>query len=422
MRKNATILTLGCLSLVTLFGVTPSNSFSADNWLRFRGPSGSGVSEAANIPTKWGEDQNLAWKLKMPGSGFASPIVVGDKVLVTCYSNEGANNTRKLVCVDRQQGKILWEKSFKRDGNESGGAGFAVTHGWASQSPVSDGESVYVLLGNNGVIAFDLDGKQLWQTDVGDNNAAMFGSAISPILYKDNLIVIAAAESQTVYSLNKKTGKVNWDVYAGSLNRTYCTPLIAKNKKGEDELVISVANEVWGLDPDSGDFKWYASTRVDTNACPLMIADDGVVYVIGGRSGGRAAIRLGGKDDVTESHVLWSERGGSYVPSPLLHKGHLYWIEDKGIAYCVDVKTGEAVTQKRLGGDYYASILLINDKIYAVSRFEGTKVFEATPEFKEVASNKLNDESDFSATPAVVDGQLIIRSEKFLYCIENKEQ
>jgi outer membrane protein assembly factor BamB len=129
-------------------------------------------------------------------------------------------------------------------------------------------------------------------------------------------------------------------------------------------------------------------------------------------------VRLGGKGDVTKSNVIWSTRGGSYVSSPVLHKGHLYWFTDRGIAMCVDAKTGKEVARKRLGGSFYASAVLIDGKLYAVSRRDGTYVIEATPELTEVAHNRLSDKSEFSASPAVSDGQLILRSDKYLYCIE----
>lgn len=177
---------------------------------------------------------------------------------------------------------------------------------------------------------------------------------------------------------------------------------------------------MWSLNPDTGKLKWYAETKVDMNAVPSPITQDGICFVIGGRSGGRAAIRLGGKGDVTETNVLWSTTVGSYVSSPVLHNGHLYWVNDRGIAFCVDAETGKEVAKKRIGGQFYASVVLIKEKLYAVSRFDGTYILEATPELTQVAHNRLSDESDFSGSPAVSDGQLILRSDKYLYCIEAK--
>jgi hypothetical protein len=410
----------GILSVIILC-VCFSSPLKAADWPRFRGPTGQGISSDAKVPIEWSDTKNLKWKLKLPGKGFSSPIVVGDYVFVTCYSQaEGdlEDLQRHLLCVQRHTGNIVWSKIVPSAAPEARGPGFGTRHGFASHTPVSDGERVYVLFGNTGVLAFDMMGERLWQQDVGRENAAMFGSGASLILYKDRLIVTAGDESESIRALDKKTGKELWKAEAASLSRCYCTPLVVKNAKGADELVISVPYEVWSLSPDNGKLKWYAETQVDTNSSPSLVSQDGIVYVIGGRRGGRAAIRTGGKGDVTKSNVLWSTSGGSYVPSPVLYKGHLYWINDSGVAYCVDVKTGKEVAKKRIGGQFYASAVLIKDKLYVVSRFRGTYVFTATPKLTQVAHNKLTDESDFSASPAVSDGQFILRSDKYLYCIQ----
>ncbi len=400
--------------------ISLSSSLPAADWPCFRGPRGAGISSDAEIPTEWSDD-NLKWKLKMPGKGFSSPIVVGDYVFVTCYSDADGDLTnlkRHLLCVHRHDGEVVWEKVVPSVAPEVRGPSFGVSHGYASHTPVSDGEHVFVLFGNTGALAFDMKGNELWRKSVGAENAAMFGSASSPILYGDHLIVTAGAESESIRALDKKTGEELWKAEGASLSRSYCTPLIAKNQVGEDELLISTPYEVWSLNPNTGKLRWYAETRVDMNAVPNLVTQDGICYVIGGRSGGRAAIRLGGKDDVTETNVLWSTAVGSYVSSPVLLDGHLYWFNDRGIAFCVDAETGTEIAKKRLDGQFYASAVLIEDKLYAVSRFDGTYVFEATPELKQIAHNRLSDQSDFSASPAVSDGQLFLRSDTHLYCIE----
>lgn len=406
---------------VVLCCIALSSSLTAADWPRFRGPKGDGISSDAKVPLQWSDKKNLKWRLEMPGKGFSSPIVVGDRVFVTCYSGaEGdlKGLKRHLLCADRRQGKVLWCEVVSSTAREIRGPAFGTSHGFASHTPVSDGQRVYVLFGNTGLLAFDVEGNRLWQRSVGTESAAMFGSAASPILYKDRLIVTAAAESKSIRALDKKTGNQLWQVEAASLSRCYSTPMIVESNTGEDELVISVPYEVWGLNPQTGKLKWHARTKVDMNAVPSVIAQDGIAYAIGGRGGGRAAVRAGGEGDVTETNVLWSMAGGSYVPSPLLHKGHLYWVNDRGIANCVDVRTGAEVAQRRLGGQFYASVVLIRDKLYAVSRFDGTYVLRATPQLTQVAHNRLSDESDFSGSPAVSDGQLILRSEKYLYCIQ----
>lgn len=391
------------------------SALNGEDWARFRGPRGNGTSSDKDVPTEWSDSENLKWKRRLPGKGFSSPIVVGTKVFVTAYSGSGDQVKRHLLCVDRATGDEVWTKTV--DGVSDGGeSGFAY-HGQASHTPVSDGERVYAMFGSSGVAAFDLSGEQLWEQDLGNERAARFGTASSPILYKNLLIVTAGAESESIRAFHKITGEEVWKTEAGSLSGTYSTPLIATNANGTDELLLSVTSEVWSLNPATGKLNWYAETKVDTSACPSVIVDESIAYVIGGRRGGRTAVRLGGKDDVNESHVLWSESGGSYVPSPVLREGRLYWINDGGIASCVDAKSGKELNRKRLGGQFYSSIVLVGDRIYAVSRFGGTRVLAATPEFDEISHNKLSDESDFSGSPAISDGQLFIRSEEFLYCI-----
>jgi hypothetical protein len=367
------------------------------------------------VPTEWSDSRNLTWKLSLPGAGFSSPIVVGKQVFVTAYSGSRDQVKRHLVCVDRETGEAAWTKTV--DGVSDGGDGGFAHHGQASHTPVSDGERVYVMLGSSGVRAFDLSGEQLWEQQLGNERASRFGTASSPILYKDHLIVTAGAESESIRAFDKKTGEEAWKTEAGSLSGSYSTPLIVTNPKGVDELLLSVTREVWSINPTSGKLNWYATTRVDTAACTSVIVGDGVAYLVGGRSGGRTAVRIEGKGDTTESGVLWSEGGGSYVPSPVLHEGRLYWVNDSGIATCIDAKTGKQLGRKRLGGRFYASVALINGKLYAVSRFGGTHVLKPTPDFEQIALNKLSDESDFSGSPAASDGQLFIRSDEFLYCI-----
>ena len=400
---------------------------TAADWAQFRGSGATGVSAEPSVPIEWSDTKNLAWKLALPGKGFSSPIVVGDKVLVTCYSGASRNLSglkRHLVCAERNTGKLLWQKAIGSTVRERAPASFGASHGFASHTPTSDGERVYVLFGNTGVLAFDLTGKQLWRQDVGSESASRFGSASSPVLYKNLLIVAAGAESESIRAFEAKTGKPVWKTEAESLNRSYSTPVIAKNAKGVDELVISVTYETWGMNPMTGELNWYAETEVDTNAVPTVLINKDIAYVIGGRSpGGRAAIRLGGTGaaDVSKTHMLWSKTGGSYVSSPVFHKGHLYWVNDRGIAFCVDAKTGEEVTRKRIGGQFYASMLLLGgNRLVAISRFGGTHIFNAGTALSPVGRNRLSDTSDFSGSPAVVGNRMYLRSDKALYCIGTK--
>ena len=401
-----------------LAGSAPS---SAEDWPAFRGPRADGTTVGAEIPLTWSDREHLQWKYRLPGKGFSSPIVVGSHVLVTCYSDAEPDLSklkRHLVCLDRKTGEVEWTKTVPALEPEQFGASFGTRHGFASHTPASDGKSIYVLFGNSGVFAFDMEGRQRWHRKVGTMNAGLFGSASSPIVHDGRLIVTAASESSAIVALDTKDGRELWKAKADPLARCYSTPVVAKNSDGEEELLVQVPFELWSLRLSNGKLRWYAETGVDTNAVPNVVVDDNIAYVIGGRSGARAAVGLGGKGDVTKTHRLWATSGGSYVPSPVLYEGHLYWVNDRGIAHCVDAKTGKLVHRRRIGGSYYASLVRVNDRLYAVSRFDGTRVLQASPNLKELAHNKLSDDTDFSASPAVSDRQLFLRSQEWLYCIQ----
>jgi len=398
----------------------------AEDWSRFRGPDGAGISADAAIPVTWNESENLKWKTPLPGAGSSSPIVVGDRIFVTSFSGEGQSLERQLVCIDRKDGAIQWTQSVVAEQPEDAYQGYLKEHGYASSTPVSDGNSVFAFFGKSGVIAFDLDGTQLWKVSVGkESSNRRWGSAASLTLYKDTVIVNASEESQSVRALDKATGKEAWKASAGSLELAYGTPTLVKVDDNRSELVMGVPGEVWGLNADTGKLTWYAETTLTGNICPSVVIDGDIAFVFGGyQSSGSHAIRVGGKGDVTDSHMVWSTRNSSYVATPILHEGHLYWVDDRGQAFCVEAKSGELVYRERLKGvdsggrPFYASPVLAGGKLYVVSRWNGTFVFAAKPEFEQIAQNKFeSDESDFSATPAISNGELFLRSGKFLYCV-----
>jgi len=405
------------------------------DWTRFRGPEGTGISADTQIPTTWSERQNLRWKTRLPGPGSSSPIVLGDRVYVTCYSGFGtdARNAgdpeslrRHLLSVNRATGEVVWSQAIDAEHPEDPFQGFITEHGYASSTPVTDGERIYALFGKTGVFAFDLEGKKLWHVNVGqESSSRRWGSAASLVLYKDTVIVNASEESQSVRAFEKATGKEIWKAQAGGLELAYGTPALVEVRGDRQDLVLGVPNEVWGLNPDTGKLTWYAETSLAGNICPTVIASGGVAYVYGGyRSVGSLAVRAGGKGDVTDSHVVWTSRTTSYVATPLLLNGHLYWVDDRGIAHCVVAKTGEDLYRERLTGlstggkPVYASPVMTNGKLYVVSRRNGTYVLPAEPRFEQIAQNRfLSDESDFNGTPAISRGQMFLRSNQFLYCV-----
>jgi outer membrane protein assembly factor BamB len=408
-------------------------SVRGDDWLRFRGPNGSGISDS-HLPTTWSESENLRWKAKLPGFGSSSPIVVGPRVFVTCYSGYGTGERgagrvdglrRHLVCVDRQTGLIQWTRTIDGGSPEDDFNGYLTEHGYASNTPTSDGERVYVFFGKSGVFAFDLEGKKLWSAHVGkESSDRRWGSAASLILCDDVLIVNASEESNSLRAFDKRTGKQLWKSEAKLLELAYDTPALV-TKGGKSDLVLAVPGEVWGLDPNRGKLRWRVETQLIGNICPSPVVDGDRVFVFGGvRSSGSCAIRAGGKGDVTASNVLWTSRNSSYVSTPLLYDSHLYWVDDRGLAWCVDANSGEVKYRQRVPGlqtggrPVYASPVLAGDKILAVTRWDGTLVLPAKPEFKIVAQNRFPaDDTDFNATPAISNNELFLRSNLALYCV-----
>ncbi len=207
------------------------------------------------------------------------------------------------------------------------------------------------------------------------------------------------------------------------------TPGIATLPDGSEEIVVAVPGEVWGLDPATGKLRWHAEMPLTGNVSPSVIIDGEMVYVFGGyRSSGSIALKAGGRGDVTKTHLVWTSRTSSYVATPLLHDGHLYWIDDKGLAFCSDAATGREVYKERVreitsgGRPVYASPVVADGKVYVVTRHDGTIVLPAAPRYEVLAHNVFaGDDSDCSGTPALVDGQLLLRSGKYLYCVGDEK-
>jgi len=405
-------------------------SYAFADWLQFRGPSGVGIT-SDRVPDTWGDAKNLKWVVPLPGSGCSSPIIVGHRVFVTAYSGYGldaskpgdiAELRRHLICVDRRTGRIAWMRTTPSALPEDKYKGFITAHGYASNTPVSDGERVYVFYGKSGVIAFSLDGEPLWHTPVGKESApSQWGSAASLILYKNLVIVNACDESQSLLALHKKTGKEVWRAQASKFEGAYSTPLLVELPQGGQEIVMPVSEEIWGFEPDTGKLKWYVEKSPGKYMTSTPTAGGGVVYAAAGRA---IAVRAGGAGNVTDSHLLWTRNAGAGVPSPVLDKGHLYWLHTRrGTVTCLDAKTGERLWRERLhseGGSptIYASLIKAGNRFYATSQTKGVFVFTVEPEFKLIAQNRFEyDSSVFKATPAVSDSELFLRSEHFLYCV-----
>jgi outer membrane protein assembly factor BamB len=428
-------------SLERSLATTTSNRDDQENdqtvaWNRFRGPNGLGVSTDSSIPTEWSETENLSWKTELPGFGASSPVLTKDFVFLTCYSGYGLDKRspgdisklkRQVVCVSRADGKIVWSREFASEVQEDPYRGMGVPeHGYATNSCVTDGNHVFAFLGKSGVVAFDFQGKQLWKAAVGTGSSnRQWGSAASLMMANGLLIVNAAEESETIYAFKPDSGEVAWKSQAASLELCFSTPAVANIEGVRNEIIVAVPGEVWALNPKNGKLTWYVETNLTGNLSPSIVINDGTAYAFGGyRSNGSLAIDLSKPGKVTQENILWTARATSYVPSPVLLEGRFYWIDDKGTFYCSDAETGETVFRERVpsidrgGRPVYASPIAIDGKIYAQTRTSGLFVVEPVDELKVLAQNKFDsDNSVFNATPAVDNGQLFLRSDRFLYCV-----
>jgi len=421
---------------------------AAGDWPRFRGPNGNGISpDTVAPPVKFSATENLKWSVALPGEGVSSPIVVGDRVFITAYSGYGyepgdlLDLKRHLLCLDRQTGKILWQKSVEAVLPEDSFSGLGVpAHGYASHTPVSDGKRVYAFFGKSGVYAYDLDGKQLWRASVGtESDRRRWGSSSSPILVDNTLVVTAGPERRAMVGLDAETGKELWAAESESFGDVWGTPILVTSGDRTD-IVIGAPGEMWGINPQTGKVRWYCEAIQSDQFNTSVVASDGVIFAVEGRGGGAIAIKAGGKGDVSQSNVLWTGRDANRFGTPVVYEGRIYFVAN-GIANCLDAKTGSKLYQSRLprpegaesepqqdsgrgrggfGGQDYASPVIAAGRVYYVSAGGDIHVWKTGDSFESLAVNRLASGETFAATPAISAGDLFIRSNKKLYCVGAK--
>ena len=412
------------LLILSVFACSKSDVVAGD-WPQFRGPNGNATAPTADIPVQWSATENIRWKTELPGRGSSSPIIVGDRVFLTAYSGYGESveepgeiSKLKLhvLCFRLSSGELIWERTSQGSPDTQRVTNRVVDHGFATGTPAADGQAVYAFFGVSGVIAYDYDGNKLWQTSLGTGTAG-FGSASSPVVYDDLVLVNASIESQTLYALNKATGEIVWKAH--SIIRSWTTPCIAAVPGGGHEVVLNQTDEILAFDPKTGEKLWTCEA-IDDYVVPVPIAHDGVVYCLGGRSNPAVAVKLGGRGDVTKTHRLWRVNTGANVTSPVYFEGRLYWASDKAIANCLDAKTGEIVYRERLPtrARIYASIVRAGEWFYITTRDAGVVVAKAEPKFAEHSRNVIETDPDMlNASPAIGDDVMLLRTDSYLYAI-----
>ena len=379
------------------------------------------------MPARWTTEENIIWKLAMPGWSGSTPIVWQDRV----FLNVAEGNDLYLWCIDRNKGDVVWKKLLG-SGNVK-----MRKQNMSSPSPVTDGKSVFVMTGTGILKGFDFNGTELWTRDIQKDYGAFglnWGYASSPLLFADSLFVQVLHGMKTdapsyVLRIAKKSGKTEWKVERSTAAirespDAYTTPALLRYGK-TTEIVITGGDCVTGHDPATGKELWRANGLNPTNdpfyrivASPVIFND--IIYAPT-RVRPLLALKAGGRGDITNSHLLWSTQNGPDVPTPVTDGKYFYIVNDRGIMWCLDAKTGaEIYGQQRLKpGTYSSSPVLADDKIYVTSEDGLTTVVKAGPKFEVLAENALNDH-DCLSSPAISGGQIFIRTAQHLYCIGKK--
>lgn len=434
--------------LTCLFFLPPLRADEAgerlDNWPQWRGPLATGMAPHADPPLKWDAKTNIKWKAALPGRGSSTPIVWGNKVFVQAAEDTGRlaadkdlpkadptfNKKTKaprtyyrflVLCLDRNSGKILWRKTAcERVPHE----GHHPSHSYAAFSPVTDGKRVYALFGSQGLYGYNLEGKLLWQRDLGRMETRLgWGEGGSPVVHGDTLLVNWDHEGKDfLLALHAADGTDRWKVDRDEPT-SWSTPLVV-DYKGKAQVIVSATGRVRSYELDTGKQVWECGGQT-VNVIPSPVAAGGVVYCVSGYKGAAAvAIPLDSSGDVTGTKkVLWRyDRGTPYVPSPLLAGNRLFFTQrNDPILTSLDIKTGKPVIGRaRLPGltDLYASPAGAKDRIYLVGRDGTTLVIRRADKLEVLATNRLDD--DIDASPVLVGRQLLLRSHRHLYCIEEK--
>jgi len=400
---------------------------TAEEWPQWRGPMLNGTSSEKNLPIRWSTTENVTWKLAMPERSGSTPIVWGDYV----FLNVGEGSNLSLWAVDRTSGAVRWKRPL------SGGNRRMMKQQMSSPSPVTDGRSVWVMTGTGVLKAFDFSGKELWGRDIQADYGRFglqWGYASSPLLFEDSLYVQVLHGMHTddpsyLLRIDKATGKTVWRVLRMTRARfespdAYTTPALLK-QGNSTEIVITGGDVVTGHDPATGQELWRADGLNPSNDGSYRIVASPVVYgdllFAPSRERPLLALKPGGRGDVTKSHVLWSFNNGPDVPTPVSDGTYLYSINDRGILYCLDARTGKVIygPQRLRNATYSGSAVLADGRIYITDEDGVTTVIRSGPKFELLSQNDLQDYT--LSSPAISDGQIFVRTASFIYAIGRRQ-
>jgi outer membrane protein assembly factor BamB len=397
-----------------------SGEIRAENWPGFRGPTLQGISSEKDLPLEWGPDKNVVWKTAIPGKGWSSPIVWGDRIFLTTATNGGASC--HVLAIDVQSGKILWDQHvFDQQTLQ-----LREQNSFASPTPVTDGETVFAVFGEGGIAALDFEGNLLW-TNRDFKFFSEHGLGASPILYKDTVIMVYDPSSRTqredkvgwkvpwdgaaIWALDKRSGKLVWEGKRGKSRLAHVTPNLME-VNGKTQLISGAGDVVQGFNPDTGQRLWSVYSQGE-GVTPSIVIGGGLAYSISGFEATTIrAVAPGGR-------IAWEQtRSASHIPSMIYHEGLLYNMHESGIATAMDAQTGEVIWQARVGGQHWASPVLADGKIYYTTEEGETIVMAPGREYKELARNNLGEHTQ--ASPAVSGGRLYIRTAVNLWALGDR--
>ncbi|MGY8672309.1 MAG: PQQ-binding-like beta-propeller repeat protein [Verrucomicrobiia bacterium] len=391
---------------------------SAENWTRFRGPNGSGLS-GDSIPAKWSE-KNFKWRTSLPGVGHGSPVVWGDRVFLLAGNEENAD--RIPVCVDAKSGKILWTKTIgtKKHRHHR-------QNTFASSTPAVDAEHVYFTWGTPEkltLLAYTHDGKQVWDADLGPVKGG-HGFGASPVVVGKLLVLNNDQDGKsTLIAVDRRTGQVRWSIPRSSKRLTYSTPCLYRNQKGEDELIFTNwQHGITAVDPKTGNVLWenddvFGKPSSERAIGSPVIAGDLVIGSCGFVTKLKHVVALRPIPGQSKAEEVWRiERSVPHIPTPIVVGKFIYLWNDQGILTCANNQTGEVYWNERLGGEGYSSAVSADGKIFRIGRDGEVQVIPANGKFEVIATNDLNEKC--FGTPAIANGVMFIRTFENLVAISN---
>jgi outer membrane protein assembly factor BamB len=414
-------INLGELSII-IFIILLSHMSNAQNWPGFRGSNGQGIANDVNLPFIWNDSTNIAWKTIIPGDGWSSPVVWEDKIFLSTVTDSG--RICRVLALNLNFGNIIWNSKVL----EQIPGHMHAKNSYASSTPVTDGRMLYTVFSDGSIVALNFEGKIIWQNRE-IKHYCEHGLGASPLLYKDLVIMPYDGSSpgpdknvgwQTpwdkaiIVAFDKLSGEIRWKAGRGQSRIAYVTPAIMM-VDDNPQLISAAGDFVQGFGPENGKLLWSVS-NIGEGVVPSVVIGDGLIYTSSGW--GDPAIRATRPDTSNNSKIIWElKQDVPKIPSFVYKKPYLYTLSEHGIAMCLNGENGEVVWRERIGGKFSASPLLAGDKIYLLDENARTTIVKVGNEFKVIAVNSLTGKCQ--ASMAIAKGNILIRTDKHLYCIRS---